>query len=95
MARRFICSDVAQVHDGYTPQQNAVRQDGVRGALLTIMKAGNASTLDVVAGIKAALPARHGGEYRRICTSRNSPINRFSCARPSAVFCAKASLRRR
>jgi multidrug efflux pump subunit AcrB len=49
-------SDVAQVHDGYTPQQNAVRQDGVRGALLTIMKAGNASTLDVVAGVKAALP---------------------------------------
>ena len=49
-------SDVAQVHDGYTPQQNAVRQDGVRGALLTIMKAGSASTLDVVAGIKAALP---------------------------------------
>ena len=48
--------DVAQVHDGYTPQQNAVRQDGVRGALLTIMKAGNASTLDVVAGIKAVLP---------------------------------------
>ncbi|HEY4417025.1 MAG TPA: efflux RND transporter permease subunit [Verrucomicrobiae bacterium] len=49
-------SDVAQVHDGYTPQQNAVRQDGVRGALLTVMKAGNASTLDVVAGVKAALP---------------------------------------
>ncbi|HLX94751.1 MAG TPA: efflux RND transporter permease subunit [Verrucomicrobiae bacterium] len=49
-------SDVAQVHDGYTPQQNAVRQDGVRGALLTIMKAGNASTLDVVRGVKAALP---------------------------------------
>jgi multidrug efflux pump subunit AcrB len=49
-------SDVAQVHDGYIPQQNAVRQDGVRGALLTIMKAGNASTLDVVAGVKAALP---------------------------------------
>jgi multidrug efflux pump subunit AcrB len=49
-------SDVAQVHDGYTPQQNAVRQDGVRGALLTIMKAGNASTLDVVKGVKAILP---------------------------------------
>jgi multidrug efflux pump subunit AcrB len=48
--------DVAQVHDGYTPQQNAVRQDGVRGSLLTIMKAGNASTLDVVREIKAALP---------------------------------------
>ena len=49
-------SDVAQVHDGYTPQQNAVRQDGVRGALLTVMKAGNASTLDVVRGLRAALP---------------------------------------
>ncbi len=49
-------SDVAEVHDGYSPQQNAVRQDGVRGALLTIMKAGNASTLDVVEGVKARLP---------------------------------------
>jgi multidrug efflux pump subunit AcrB len=49
--------DVAQVHDGYTPQKNAVRENGVRGALLTIMKAGNASTLDVVKGIKAVLPS--------------------------------------
>jgi multidrug efflux pump subunit AcrB len=49
-------SDVAQVHDGFTPQQNAVRQDGVRGALLTVMKTGSASTLDVVRDIKAALP---------------------------------------
>ena len=48
--------DVAQVHDGYTPQQNAVRQDGVRAALLTIMKAGSASTLDVVREAKAAMP---------------------------------------
>ncbi|HEV2455201.1 MAG TPA: efflux RND transporter permease subunit, partial [Verrucomicrobiae bacterium] len=48
--------DVAQVHDGYVPQKNAVRENGVRGALLTIMKAGTASTLDVVKGVKAALP---------------------------------------
>jgi multidrug efflux pump subunit AcrB len=48
--------DVAQVHDGYNPQQNAVRLDGVRGALLTVMKSGAASTLDVVANAKAALP---------------------------------------
>ena len=40
--------DVAQVRDGYQPQQNIVRQDGVRGALLTILKSGSASTLDVV-----------------------------------------------
>ena len=48
--------DVAQVHDGYSPQQNAVRQDGVRGALLTIMKSGTSSTLDVVANAKNAMP---------------------------------------
>src|SRR4051812_24067012 len=48
--------DVAQVRDGYQPQQNIVRQDGVRGALVTILKSGSASTLDVVARMKAALP---------------------------------------
>jgi multidrug efflux pump subunit AcrB len=48
--------DVAQVHDGYTPQQNAVRQDGERAALLTLMKSGAASTLDVVSRAKAAMP---------------------------------------
>jgi multidrug efflux pump subunit AcrB len=47
--------DVAQVRDGFLPQQNIVRRDGVRGTLLTIMKGGAASTLDVVKGIKAAL----------------------------------------
>jgi multidrug efflux pump subunit AcrB len=59
--------DVAQVHDGYTPQQNAVRQDGVRGALLTIMKAGSASTLDVVRNVKASLPGVMN-TIRRTCT---------------------------
>lgn len=48
--------DVAQVRDGYQPQSNIVRQDGVRGALLTILKSGSASTLDVVARVKAAMP---------------------------------------
>jgi multidrug efflux pump subunit AcrB len=49
-------SDVAQVRDGYQPQQNVVRNEGVRGALLTVYKTGAASTLDVVDGIKKALP---------------------------------------
>jgi multidrug efflux pump subunit AcrB len=49
--------DVAHVRDGFAVQQNIVRQDGQRGVLLTIEKAGNASTLAVVAGIRAALPA--------------------------------------
>jgi multidrug efflux pump subunit AcrB len=48
--------DVAQVRDGFQPQQNVVRKDGARGALLTVLKSGSASTLDVVAGIKAAMP---------------------------------------
>jgi multidrug efflux pump subunit AcrB len=48
--------DVAQVRDGYQPQQNIVRNDGVRGALLTVYKSGVASTLDVVSGIKKAMP---------------------------------------
>ena len=48
--------DVAQVHDGFAVQTSIVRQDGTRGALLTILKNGNASTLDVVDQIKALLP---------------------------------------
>ena len=48
--------DVAQVRDGFTPQTNVVRQDGVRGTLLSIMKNGNASTLSVVKDVRAMLP---------------------------------------
>ena len=48
--------DVAQVHDGYQPQQNIVRLDGVRGVLLTVLKSGAASTLSVVDGVKKAMP---------------------------------------
>ncbi|MDB6053908.1 MAG: cation/multidrug efflux pump [Verrucomicrobiales bacterium] len=47
--------DVAFVRDGFAPQQNIVRKDGVRGALLTVLKSGSASTLEVAAGIKKAL----------------------------------------
>jgi multidrug efflux pump subunit AcrB len=48
--------DVATVSDGFTPQTNIVRQDGQRGVLISILKAGTASTIDVVNGIHAALP---------------------------------------
>jgi multidrug efflux pump subunit AcrB len=53
--------DVAHVHDGADPQQNVVRLDGVRGVLLTILRSGSASTLDVVRGVKAAMPRILGG----------------------------------
>ena len=48
--------DVAHVHDGYQPQQNVVRLDGVRGVLLTVLKTGLASTLSVVDNVKKAMP---------------------------------------
>src|ERR1700733_1197343 len=45
--------DVAHVRDGFPPQTNIVRVDGKRAALLTVLKAGNASTLDVISGVKS------------------------------------------
>src|SRR6266852_2625296 len=48
--------DVANVRDAFAPQTNIVRQDGRRGALVSVLKAGNASTIDVVSGIRAVLP---------------------------------------
>ncbi|MBN3889876.1 MAG: efflux RND transporter permease subunit [Nostoc sp. JL31] len=48
--------DVAQVHDGFAVQNNIVRRDGRRSSLLTILKNGSASTLDVVARVKERLP---------------------------------------
>ncbi|CAB3750070.1 efflux RND transporter permease subunit [Paraburkholderia humisilvae] len=48
--------DVAHVRDGYPPQTNVVRVDGHRAVLMSILKNGNASTLDIIAGVKAQLP---------------------------------------
>jgi CzcA family heavy metal efflux pump len=45
--------DVAHIRDGFSPQTNIVRQDGTRGALMSIYKIGNASTLQIVAGVKS------------------------------------------
>ena len=49
-------SDVAWVRDGFPPQTNIVRVNGQRSVLLTIQKAGDSSTLDVISGIKSILP---------------------------------------
>ena len=48
--------DVATVADGSIPQTNIVRQDGRRGVLVTVLKSGTASTLDVVKGIRGLIP---------------------------------------
>jgi multidrug efflux pump subunit AcrB len=48
--------DVAQVHDGFSVQNNIVRTNGARGVLITITRNGKASTLSIVDAVKAALP---------------------------------------
>ena len=48
--------DVAFVRDGFSPQTNIVRKDGARGVLLSVLKNGGASTLDIVANLKALVP---------------------------------------
>jgi CzcA family heavy metal efflux pump len=53
--------DVAFVRDGFPPQTNIVRVNGQRSVLITVLKVGQASTLDIIAGIKSLLPQIQGG----------------------------------
>lgn len=48
--------DVAQVRDGSSTQTTVVRRNGTRGALVTLLKNGNASTLDIVHQVKQMMP---------------------------------------
>jgi multidrug efflux pump subunit AcrB len=48
--------DVAYVRDGFQPQTNIVRQNGERGVLISVLKNGGASTLDIVDNLKSILP---------------------------------------
>jgi len=52
--------DVAHVRDGYPPQTNIVRRDGHRGVLMSVLKTGSASTLDIIKSIKQRLPRIRG-----------------------------------
>jgi multidrug efflux pump subunit AcrB len=52
--------DVAHVRDGYAPQTNMVRVDGRRSVLMNVLKTGNASTIDIIDGIKQKLPQIRG-----------------------------------
>ncbi|HME41296.1 MAG TPA: efflux RND transporter permease subunit [Steroidobacteraceae bacterium] len=49
-------SEVAHVRDGFSPQTNVVRQNGERGVLVSIIKNGGSSTLDIVSSLLAQLP---------------------------------------
>jgi multidrug efflux pump subunit AcrB len=48
--------DVAHVRDGYSPQTNIVHVEGQRSVLMSILKQGSASTLDVVRRVRETLP---------------------------------------
>lgn len=48
--------DVANVHDSNPPQSNVVELNGQKGVLMSVLKTGSASTLDIITGIKAVLP---------------------------------------
>ena len=51
--------DVAHVRDGAPPQTNIARLEGKRAALMTVLKNGTASTLDIINAIKQKLPQIH------------------------------------
>jgi multidrug efflux pump subunit AcrB len=53
--------DVAFVRDGFQPQTNIVRHDGERAVLMSVMKYGKTSTLDIVSRVKAELPLMRAG----------------------------------
>lgn len=52
--------DVGQVRDGFSIQTNVVRQNGARGALLTVLKNGNASTLEIIEKVQKELDRLQG-----------------------------------
>ena len=77
--------DVAQVHDGYSVQTSIVRTNGSRGALLTVLRNGKASTLAVVDKVKTGAAQDPGRTALQPCRCGSCSINRCSCGRPSAA----------
>jgi len=54
--RTIFIRDVAQVRDGFAVQTQVVRENGRRGVLLTVLKNGNSSTLEIAQRVKELLP---------------------------------------
>ncbi len=81
-------SEVAHVRDGFSPQTNVVRQNGERGVLMSILKNGGSSTLDIVKTVRAELPvvAQILPKELKITPLFDQSV---SCAPPSPVWCAK------
>ena len=82
--------DVAQVRDGFAVQANIVSAGNRRASLLTVLKSGGASTIDVVRRVKEILPkiqATYPGNWM----SPRCSISRSSSKRPSMGWPGKRS----
>jgi multidrug efflux pump subunit AcrB len=77
--------DVANVRSGYAPQTNVVHTDGNRSALLQIEKSGNASTLTIIAQVKAMLPKIAAGLPKTLSIKAVSDQSVFVSAAISGV----------
>jgi multidrug efflux pump subunit AcrB len=77
--------DVANVRSGYAPQTNVVHTDGNRSALLQIEKSGNASTLTIIAQVKAMLPQIAAGLPKALTIKAVSDQSVFVSAAISGV----------
>ena len=86
--------DVAFVHDSSPPQINVVRVDGSAAVLMTIQKAGSASTLDVIQGVKNLLP-KIRSRSPKDCSWLRSAISRCLSKRRFRASCRKEPPRRR
>ncbi|HEX4542600.1 MAG TPA: efflux RND transporter permease subunit, partial [Candidatus Acidoferrum sp.] len=58
--------DIGFVRDGFPPQTNIVRVDGSRSVLMSVLKSGNASTLDIINGIKQKIPVIQNSLPQRV-----------------------------
>jgi multidrug efflux pump subunit AcrB len=83
--RVIYVHDVAHVRDGYAPQTNIVRTNGSRSALLQIEKSGNASTLAIIAQVKAMLPQIAAGLPKELGIQPVSDQSVFVSAAVSGV----------
>ena len=82
--------DVAHVRDGNPPQTNIVRVDGKRAIMMSIMKTGSASTLDIIKDVRDHLDSPSSrGNCRRSCRSMRFPTSRSLCAAPSMAWFAR------
>jgi multidrug efflux pump subunit AcrB len=83
-------SEVARVRDGFSPQTNIVRQNGERGVLLSVLKNGSSSTLDIVNTLKGLLQRRAQTLPKELTITRCS-TSRCSSRPPSVAWCARPS----